>query len=225
MVNVQRKKTKSPNKKWADKVYQKLLQQHGQLHWWPADSRFEVMVGAILTQNTAWSNVEKAIENLKFADMLSADAIVNVSNVHLAKLLKPSGYFNIKTRRLKNFCKWYLQNGGYSCLRYWSTTKLRKELLGVNGVGHETADDILLYAFKRPVFVIDAYTRRIFSRLGCITGEELYDELRVEFESQLHKSNKLYGEYHALVVQHGKDVCKTKPKCNDCSLSSMCEFD
>ncbi len=216
--------SKLHNKKWAHSVYKKLKHQHGRQYWWPANSRFEVMVGAILTQNTAWTNVEKAIANLRSAELLDAKAIVNTKHAKLAKLLKPSGYFNVKARRLKKFCEWYEKNGSYARLRYWSTAKLRKELLSVYGVGHETADDILLYAFNRSVFVIDAYTRRIFSRLKCVTGDELYDDLRDEFETQLPKSSKLFAEYHALVVQHGKDVCKPKPKCNNCGLSDVCQF-
>ena len=211
-------------KKWAHPLYKKLKQQHGELHWWPAESRFEIMVGAILTQNTAWTNVEKAIANLKSVGLLHAEDIVDTKHVSLAKYLKPSGYFNVKAKRLKNFCEWYVQNGSYLRLRYWSTEKLRKELLGVNGVGHETADDILLYAFNRKVFVIDAYTRRIFSRLDYIGGDELYDDLRLEFEKQLPKSTRLYAEYHALIVRHGNRVCKTRPRCNECGLIASCNF-
>jgi len=152
--------SKRPRNQWASKVYKKLLRQHGHQEWWPADSRFEVMVGAVLTQNTAWTNVERAIDNLKVADYLRAEAIVNAKHTVIAKLIKPSGYFNVKTKRLKKLCEWYVERGHYPKLRYWSTAKLRKQLIGVYGVGHETADDILLYAFNRPVFVIDAYTRR-----------------------------------------------------------------
>ena len=215
---------KRPVKKWAPRVYKKLLQQHGHQQWWPADTTFEVMVGAILTQNTAWTNVEKAIASLKSAKVFSAKKIVDLNLTSLAKLIKPSGYFNVKAKRLKKYCEWYVNRGGYSRMRYWSTRKLRNELLKVYGVGQETADDILLYAFNRSVFVIDAYTRRIFSRLGYISGDESYDELREEFERQLPKTTKLIGEYHALVVQHGKDVCKPKPNCKACSLVSMCNF-
>lgn len=216
--------SKRPQNQWAGKVYKKLLRQHGHQDWWPASSRFEVMVGAILTQNTAWTNVERAIDNLKAADYLRADAVANAKSVSIAKLIKPSGYFNVKAKRLKKFCEWYVSRGHYPRLRYWSTAKLRKELLNVYGVGHETADDILLYAFNRPVFVIDAYTRRIFSRLGFIEGDEIYDDLRYRFEAQLLNKPKIFGEYHALVVQHGKNVCKPKPNCKTCSLNSICNF-
>ncbi len=220
-----RKLSKRKGGKWAAKVYKKLLQQHCyQDCWWPADSRFEVMVGAILTQNTAWANVEKAINNLKASNYLFADVIADAKHESIAELIRPSGYFNVKSNRLKKFCEWYVEKGEYPRLRYWPTAKLRQELIGIYGVGHETADDILLYAFNRPVFVIDLYTRRIFSRLGVIVGTEPYDELRVLFESQLPNKQKLFGEYHALVVQHGKHVCKPKPNCKNCCLDSICEF-
>ena len=212
------------NLQWANKVYKALLLQHGHRDWWPAESRFEVMVGAILTQNTAWTNVEKAISNLKAANYLNAKTIAQSENASIASLIRPSGYFNVKAKRLKKFCQWYVENGSYSRLRYWSTKKLRKELLTVHGVGHETADDILLYAFNRPVFVIDAYTRRVFSRLGYIDAAGGYDELRFTFESQLRNKPSLYGEYHALIVQHGKHICKLKPRCEKCILMKSCAY-
>lgn len=224
MIKAMRKLSKRQGGKWAAKAYKKLLQQHCHQDWWPADSRFEVMVGAILTQNTAWTNVEKAINNLKASNYLFADVIADAKHESIAELIRPSGYFNVKSNRLKKFCEWYVEKGEYPRLRYWSTAKLRQELIGIYGVGHETADDILLYAFNRPVFVIDSYTRRIFSRLGVIVGTEPYDELRVLFESQLPNKQKLFGEYHALVVRHGKHVCKPKPNCKNCGLDSICKF-
>ena len=214
---------KTMNKTWAFKIYHGLLEQHGPQQWWPAKSRFEVMVGAILTQNTAWTNVERAIENLKKSYLLDPIKINTTKQDRLAKYIKPSGYFNVKAKRLKNYCGWYVESGRYERLRYWSTNKLRKELLNINGVGAETADDILLYAFNRNVFVIDAYTRRIFSRLGCIDGDEEYDEIRAIFETQLPKKSKLFAEYHALIVNHGKDICKTKPTCDECNISKQCK--
>ena len=146
---------------------------YGPQYWWPADSAFEVMTGAILTQNTAWTNVEQAIGNLKKHKKLSARSILGLKHEQLADLIRPSGYFNIKARRLKNYCNWYQESGEFTELNTRDTQVLRNALLKVNGVGPETADDILLYAFERPVFVIDAYTRRLFSRLGlipCVTG-------------------------------------------------------
>ena len=156
-------------------VFDVLHAHHGPQYWWPGETSFEIMVGAVLTQNTAWSNVEKAIGNLVDRNKLDAAAIVAARKDHLAGWLRPSGYFNVKAARLKNFCRWYLQAGGFGVLDRMVTGELRLALLGVNGVGKETADDILLYAFNRPVFVIDAYTRRLFARLGLFSGDEDYD--------------------------------------------------
>lgn len=207
------------------KIYNTLYRCHGPQDWWPGDTPFEIMVGAVLTQNTAWLNVERAIANLVEADALSAQAILDVHPKRLGVWLKPSGYFNIKAKRLKNFCRWYLQHGGYPALSEWPTDALRKGLLAVNGIGPETADDILLYAFERPVFVIDAYTRRLFKRLGMIEGNEAYEDLRAYFETGLQRAADrvgLFNEYHALIVIHAKDYCKTKPVCQDCCLLRKC---
>ena len=153
-------------------VYRKLHTAYGPQHWWPGDTAFEIMVGAVLTQNTAWTNVEKAIANLKRAHALTPEAIVKAPHRQLATWLKPSGYFNIKAKRLKAMCRWLGEQGGVRKLSKFSTHDLRARLIAVYGIGPETAADIVLYAFTRPVFVIDAYTRRIFSRLGLIKGEE-----------------------------------------------------
>lgn len=204
-------------------VYRKLTQAYGTQQWWPADSPFEVMVGAILTQNTAWINVQQAIDNLKTEHHLDAQAIADAHPARLARLLRPSGYFNVKSKRLRNFCRWYLRAGGEPALRRVETDQLRRSLLAVNGIGPETADDILLYAFERPVFVIDAYTRRILARIGLIDGEERYDVLRLEIESALGADAVLFNEYHALLVRHGKDVCrKNRPRCTECCLAACC---
>lgn len=205
-------------------VYNRLLAAYGRQHWWPADSPFEVMVGAVLTQNTAWTNVEKAIVNLKQHDVLDADRLLSLSHNVLASHLKPSGYFNIKAKRLRNFCEWYQQAGGYDRLKRLQTLVLRKSLLSVNGVGAETADDILLYAFSRKVFVVDAYTKRIFSRIGITDREIDYESMRSLFEKSLNnESVAMYNEYHALIVVHGKDVCKTRPLCEQCCLKRACK--
>ena len=190
------------------KLFKQLFTEYGPQHWWPAETPFEVMVGAILTQNTAWANVERAINNLKENHCLSPEGILSVRIDSLAEYLRPSGYFNIKAKRLSNFCQWYVGEGQFDVLVSWSTEKLRKELLSVNGVGPETADDILLYAFERPVFVIDAYTRRIFSRLGLVSADEGYEHLRSRFESSLPAEAAMFNEYHALIVVHAKAVCK-----------------
>ncbi len=208
----------------CESVYKSLLGFHGKRDWWPGDSRFEIMVGAILTQNTAWSNVEKAINNLKQADVLRPDALLNLHHRRLASLLRPSGYYNVKTKRLRAFCFWLLENNGADSLEKWKTVKLREALLSVHGVGPETADDILLYAFNRKVFVVDAYTRRIFSRLGILAGDESYEDIRAMFEKALKSSASLFNEYHALIVIHGATICKSRPDCKNCVLSNQCNY-
>lgn len=210
------------SKQHLQKIFQALANRYGQQDWWPAESPFEVMVGAVLTQNTAWLNVERAIGNLAEKNCLSAERIVAVRHDHLARWLRPAGYFNVKATRLKNFCKWYLDAGSFTALQELDTETLRLALLAVNGVGNETADDILLYAFERPVFVVDAYTRRLFSRLGFIQGDEDYDVLRVVIESALGADVELYNEYHALIVQHAREVCRVKPRCSECVLEKTC---
>jgi len=205
-------------------VYNRLLKQHGPQQWWPADNAFEVMVGAVLTQNTAWTNVEKAITNLKHARALSLKRMATMPLDDLAQLIRPSGYFNLKAKRLQAFCQWLSRKGGVARLAKMDTHALRDELLALYGIGPETADDMLLYALDRPVFVIDAYTRRIFSRLDIIDGSEPYDKLRIDFERQLQGGIDLYGEYHALIVNHGKDICKKSPVCNRCNLAAHCSY-
>lgn len=205
------------------RTYRTLLRAHGPQRWWPGDTPFEVMVGAVLTQNTAWTNVEKAIANLQAADALRAEAIVATEPLQLASWLKPSGYFNVKAKRLRAFCAWYLAQGGFDALARRDTASLRADLLAVHGIGAETADDILLYAFARPVFVIDAYTRRIFARLGLIAGDEPYEELRAWCERHIRADVQTYNEYHALIVVHGKDVCRPTPRCGQCVLRPHCK--
>jgi len=220
-------------------TYERLYKHHGPQHWWPAGSAFEVMIGAILTQNTAWSNVERAIANLRQQQALDPRRILRVPETRLASWIRPSGYFNIKARRLRNFCRWYLDQGGYDALSRLDTASLRHALLSVNGIGPETADDIVLYAFDRPVFVIDAYTRRLFHRLGLIDGKQGYEALRAVFEQDLRQQMsqrtrsgrirtltlvRIFNEYHALIVIHGKDVCRSRPLCRDCCLARHCAY-
>ena len=200
-----------------------MLSVYGPQQWWPADSPFEVMIGAILTQNTAWSNVEKAIANLKTLQLLEPQAIIEAPVTTIAEAIRPSGYFNQKSVRLQGFCNWYLQQGGYSSLNQCSTAELRHALLTVKGIGPETADDMLLYAFERAVFVVDAYTRRIFSRLGLLSGEEGYEVVRAGFEQALPQDVAMWNEYHALIVQHAKQHCKKKPLCGACCLQQWCK--
>ncbi len=206
------------------KIYRRLLKSYGPQRWWPGDTPFEVMVGAVLTQNTAWTNVEKAIANLKANRCLDPAAIVAAPHHQLAEWLRPSGYFNIKATRLQNFCTWYMRAGGFDTLAKKPTKELRKALLSINGIGPETADDILLYAFDRPVFVIDAYTRRLFTRLGFIKGDEDYETLRELFEKRLGPDVAVYNEYHALIVAHAKYACRKKPLCRGCELEKVCGF-
>ncbi|MDH5184388.1 MAG: endonuclease III domain-containing protein [Gammaproteobacteria bacterium] len=208
-------------------VYEHLYDYYGPQGWWPANSPFEVMLGAILTQNTAWINVEKAINNLKGGNALSPDSIINTSHEQLAEWIRPSGYFNIKSERLQNFCRWYLDHGKFEALNKLDTVSLRHRLLEINGVGPETADDMLLYAFERPIFVIDAYTRRLFSRLQLISGEEGYESARQYFEHNLSKHEgkvTLFNEYHALIVVHAKDHCRKRPICNKCPVYDECKY-
>lgn len=203
-------------------IFRALHAAHGPQHWWPAETPFEVMIGAVLTQNTAWRNVEKVIVNLKTLNLLHPDAIIDLSPPQLAALLKPSGYFNVKAARLQNLCAWVRQQGGMARLARRDTAALRAALLEVHGVGAETADDILLYAFERPVFVIDAYTRRLFARLGLIVGTESYEQLRSGFEAALEADAVLFNEYHALIVRHARDVCRPRPRCAQCCLAARC---
>jgi endonuclease-3 related protein len=199
-------------------VYQRLIGAYGDQSWWPADSSFEVMVGAVLTQNTAWTNVEKAISNLKHADSLTLEGLLALPDEALAQLIRPSGYFNIKAKRLKNLCLWIADNGGESKLAAVDTGALRLSLLQVNGVGPETADDILLYAFARPVFVIDTYTRRLFTKLCLIQGSETYEELRQIFEAELEADVSLFNQYHALIVRHAREKCQQTADCRHCDV-------
>lgn len=204
-------------------VYKSLLKKYGRQKWWPADNRFEVMVGAILTQNTAWTNVERALDNLKQANALSPQVIIKAEHDELARWLRPSGYFNLKANRLKIFCQWYVAHGLYDGLKYKRSPRLRDMLLSIKGIGPETADDIMLYAFNRKVFVIDAYTRRIFGRLGLAVESLDYESLRSIFETELQTETvKVFNEYHALIVVHAKQVCKTRPSCTQCCLRTKC---
>ena len=205
-------------------VYLELKRQQGEQEWWPAESVFEILVGAILTQNTAWTNVEKAIQSLKQHNLLAPNAIIACDQHKLAAYIRSSGYFNVKAKRLRALCEWYLLHGEYKSIAQWSTDKLRQSLLGVHGVGPETADAIILYAFKRPVFVVDAYTLRMFSRLGVVDSNINYEALRAYFEQSLKPDAVLFGEYHAHIVEHGKNVCKVKPNCKECVLSKKCLF-
>jgi len=201
-------------------LYTRLYAAYGPQQWWPAESAFEVVVGAVLTQNTAWTNVVKAIGNLKQAGLLDLGKIHQIQQDQLARLIRPSGYYNIKAKRLQNVCSWLVDSGGMDALSELSTDSLRSGLLTVNGIGPETADDILLYAWNRPVFVIDTYTRRLLVRLGLIQGNEDYELLRGGFEKNLPRDPVLYNEYHALVVRHAKEICISTADCRHCRVES-----
>jgi len=207
-------------------IYQCLLDKYGPQHWWPAESRFEMMTGAVLTQSAAWTNVEKAIARLKEAGLLSPEAIMKTDEDTLAEAIRPSGYFNVKTRKLKALAAWLVAgyNGQADKLLPAETDALRQELLGVWGIGEETADSILLYACGKPVFVIDAYTRRIFSRLGLAERDAGYDRLQRLFTANLAADAAVFNEYHALVVRHAKEHCRVKPVCQGCVLKTICGF-
>lgn len=206
--------------------YPLLLERFGPQHWWPGVSPLEVMVGAVLTQNTSWRNVERAIDRLKAHSALSVRAILEHSDSALAELIRPAGYFNIKAQRLKALCAYLAEQGvaaDPSRLRHLATlAELRAQLLAVRGVGPETADSILLYALELPVFVVDAYTRRIFGRLGLLSGLEGYADIQGCFHGHLPAQVPLYNEYHALIVRLGKDVCRPRPRCGDCPLAPIC---
>ena len=203
-------------------VHDRLLAEYGEQGWWPGDTAFEVVVGAVLTQNAAWTNVEYALANLRAADALTPEAIVDLSPERLGELIRPSGYYNVKARRLQAVCAFLLEQGGVEALDELDTDALREALLAVHGVGRETADDIVLYGFHRPVFVIDAYTRRIFSRLGLLDHRAGYEALRAAFENALPRDPGLYQEYHALIVQHAKQACGVRPRCDACCLRRRC---
>jgi endonuclease-3 related protein len=201
-------------------VYKTLQKTYGPQGWWPADTPFETIVGAILTQNTAWANVEKAISNLKMAGVLSAEKMRRIDLKKLARLIRPAGYYNIKAKRLKNFISFFYSkyNGSIGNLSSENPEKLRKALLSVNGIGPETCDSIMLYALGKRIFVIDAYTKRIFSRHSFFKASADYHAIQKYFMDNLPKNIKLYNEYHALVVRLAKDFCRTKPACDKCPL-------
>lgn len=208
-----------------DSLYRHLLETHGPQGWWPSDGGpFEIMVGAVLTQNTAWTNVEKALKRLNQAGVMEADRMLALPQANLAELIRPSGYFNIKADRLQQLCRWYVDGGGYAALSRQQTDELRRGLLQVRGVGPETADDILLYAFDRPVFVVDAYTFRLFERFGLIDPGYRYEQLRAGVEKAVGADVNYFNELHALVVRHCSQVCRPKPDCDNCALRRDCAF-
>jgi endonuclease-3 related protein len=204
-------------------IYQLLFDSFGPQDWWPGQTQFEIITGAILTQNTSWANVEKAIANLKSADCLTPEKLYHLDVSELAEFIRPAGYYNIKTKRLKNFINWLFENydGRLTNLETVDTDQLRAELLAINGIGFETADSILLYAFERPVFVVDTYTARIAFRHQIIEPDANYEQLRELFQSNLTEDTQLFNEYHALLVRVGKEFCKPKARCPGCPLEKL----
>ncbi|MBA3052918.1 MAG: endonuclease III domain-containing protein [Candidatus Omnitrophica bacterium] len=202
-------------------MYDLLFERFGPRHWWPGKTRLEIIVGAILTQNTAWSNVEKAILNLKKERALNARRLSGMSEKSLAGLIRPAGYFNVKARRIKNFLNFLNASYSGSIGRMFKVDaeRLREELLKINGIGPETADSILLYAGHKPVFVVDAYTKRVFSRHGFINDGATYEETQRVFMKNLPVKEKLFNEFHALIVELGKNICRLgKPLCSKCPI-------
>jgi len=205
------------------RIYNVLYMRYGPRHWWPADNAFEVCVGAILTQNTNWQNVEKALTNLKEKKALTPRALFYMKVSTLARLIRPCGYYNIKARRLKNFISSLFANysGKVKVMSHRGLKPLRKELIEIKGIGPETADSIMLYALRKPIFVVDAYTKRIMSCLGIVMQNSTYDEVQGIFMKYLPKRTALFNEYHALLVEHAKLICKTNPRCEICVLRKM----
>jgi endonuclease-3 related protein len=204
-------------------IYELLYKRYGPQYWWPGDSRFEIIIGAILTQNTSWLNVEKAITNLKSANLLSPQKLHELPVENLAQLIHPAGYYNIKAVRLKNFLNWLFEKHGGSLesVEQMSTHQLRAELLGIKGIGPETADSIALYAFGKPVFVVDAYTARVMTRHRFIEPCCGYEALQELFTNTLPQDTKLFNEYHALLVKVGKDHCRKTAICHGCPLEEL----
>jgi len=216
-------------KKQITNIYKTLLKSYGTQGWWPLNSKyieenttkelteeekFEIILGAILTQNSSWKNVETSLNNLRKHNLLNKNNIQKTTTEKLANLIKSSGYYNQKARKIKIFCNWLNSKEELN----------RENLLKIWGIGPETVDSILLYSYRKPIFVIDAYTKRIFSRLGLLKEKETYENIQELFMSNLKKDHKLFNEFHALIVEHAKQKCKTKPQCSSCCLKRKCKL-
>jgi endonuclease III related protein len=227
----------------VETLYDLLLEAYGLQGWWPLfdgkkgesvylqryelseEARFEISLGALLTQNTNWKNVEKALASLSKAGLLSRKRLEEVDLPDLAAFITPAGYFNQKSRYIKNLLAWLNDTGPeYQTIMAKPLVELRESLLSVTGIGPETADSILLYAMEKPLFVVDAYTKRIFSRLGLLEEKAPYGRVQEYFHSSLTSSRDLYGEYHALIVNHAKEHCAKTPKCDNCPLMEFCIY-
>ena len=209
------------------RIYEALLAAFGHRNWWPGETPFEVMVGAVLTQNTNWTNVEKAIANLKRSGVLSAAALSELDTSELQDLIRPAGYYRQKAGRIRRLARWVAERGAddacaIAALRAASTDELRQGLLALNGIGPETADSMLLYALEKPVFVVDAYTVRIMSRHGLVDPEVGYEEVQAVFEDGLERDVELFKDYHAQLVEVGKRYCRRRsPRCERCPLRGV----
>jgi endonuclease-3 related protein len=207
-----------------NRAYRLLLREYGEQGWWPGDSGFEMTIGAILTQNISWTNVVKALDRLREDKLLSPEALHSCTEERIASLIRSTGYFNQKARKIKNFLDWFSRyHFSFDILGDMDTSHLRGELLSIKGIGPETADSILLYALSKKIFVVDAYTRRIFTRAGTLTGREKYADIQKMFHRGFRGDTGDYNEYHALIVNHGKNVCVKKPLCEKCCLESFCQ--
>jgi len=205
------------------KIYNILYDQIGPRGWWPGDSALEIIVGAILTQNTAWKNVEKAIKNLKESGVLSVQALSKITVEELAQLIRPSGYYNQKAKKIKHFIDYLMKRykGDIDRMAQEDVERLRQELLSINGIGPETADSILLYALNKPSFVVDSYTKRIFSRHNLLPEDAKYEQVREYFMKNLPEDVSLYNEFHALIDYVGHHFCKRVPDCDNCPLGGF----
>ena len=204
-------------------IYERLYDRYGPQYWWPGQTCFEIIIGAILTQNTNWKNVEKAIINLNEKGCLSPVKLHVMPTEEIAPLIRPAGYFNLKAQRLKSFLNWLFekQDGSLDNLRAMSPSTLRENLLFIKGIGPETADSICLYAFDKPIFVVDTYTARIFGRHGMLEPGCGYHDIQELFHAGLNRDIKLFNEYHALLVRLGKEHCKRRPICTGCPLENL----
>ncbi len=213
-------------KRLLKKIYTVLFRRFGPQGWWPAETRFEVMVGAILTQNTNWGNVEKAIRNLKAQKILTPERLRRLKRSSLARAIKPAGYYHIKAKRLKNFLVYFQKqyDSSVNKMKRASLSGVRQGLLSVNGIGEETADSIILYALGKPIFVVDAYTQRILSRHGLIKPHADYESTQKLFMDSLKEDTRMFNEYHALLVFIGKEFCRAKPCCEKCPLNQAVLF-
>lgn len=206
-----------------NEVYSKLLSHYGPQQWWPGDTQFEITIGAILTQNVSWGNVQKAIAHLKERNLLYPQRLFNEDMAVIAQCIKPSGYYNQKAYAVTSFLKWF-KNYDFSFdeLQKIETLKLRSELLSLPRIGPETADSILLYALERKIFVVDAYTKKMFTRIGVLSGKETYDAVQKLFHEHFSGCARDYNEFHALIVRHGKYLCTKMPVCAECCIALIC---